>query len=174
MTGLWLDYQQQRPLHWLGPLLLALAAAATALSGAYWLDLNDRASALEQKLEMIEHGHGIRIAGGQRSQQTLAQEVARANEVLHQLTLPWQELLLAVEAAGGRNVTLLSLEPDMERREVKISGEARDMMLLLNYISQLEQQEAFGQVLLQNHQVQLRDPERPVRFALLAVWKEKP
>jgi hypothetical protein len=97
--------------------------------------------------------------------------VARANEVLRQLTLPWQDLLLAVETAGGRNVTLLSLEPDIERGQVKISGEARDMMVLLNYITQLEQQQAFGQVLLQNHQVQLRDPERPVRFTLLAVWK---
>lgn len=171
MTGLWLDYQQQRPLQWLGPLLLALATAVAVLAGAYWLDLSDRATALEQKLELIEHGHGIRIAGGQRSQQSQAQEVARANEVLRQLTLPWQELLLAVEAAGGRNVTLLSLEPDIERRQVKISGEARDMMVLLNYITQLEQQQAFGQVLLQNHQVQLRDPEHPVRFALLAVWK---
>lgn len=173
MTGLWLDYQQQRPVQWLGPLLLALAATAATFSGAYWLELNDRAAALERKLEMIEHGHGIRFAGGQRGQQTLAQEVARANEVLHQLTLPWQELLLAVEAAGGRNVTLLSLEPDMERREVKIGGEARDMMVLLNYISQLEQQQVFGQVMLQSHQVQLREPERPVRFALLAVWKGK-
>jgi hypothetical protein len=41
----------------------------------------------------------------------------------------------------------------------------------LNYVTRLEAQEAFGQVYLQSHQVQLQDPQLPVRFALQAVWK---
>jgi hypothetical protein len=29
----------------------------------------------------------------------------------------------------------------------------------------------FGSVLLQNHQVQQADPEKPIRFSLRAVWR---
>lgn len=172
MAALWLDYQQDRPFHWAGPVLLALALLALMLTAAYYLELNAQAESWEEKAERIERGHGLggRAVAGEQ----LAQEVTRANEVLRQLTLPWEELFQTVESAAGRKVALLALEPDMEKRQVKISGEARDMPALLNYITQLEAQEAFGAVYLQSHQVQQRDPDKPVRFALLAVWRGKP
>lgn len=172
MAALWLDYQQERPFHWAGPLLLALALLALTLTAAYYLELSAQADSWEEKVDRIERGHGLKdraVAGEQ-----LVQEVSRANEVLRQLTLPWEELFRAVESAAGRKVALLALEPDMEKRQVKIGGEARDMAALLNYITQLEAQEAFGAVYLQSHQVQQRDPDKPVRFALLAVWRGKP
>ena len=166
---LWLDYQQAHPYPWAGPSLLGLAALLAVSAMVYFIALSDSAQTLEQQLAQLDR-QGMHYAASQ-SPQALAQEVARANEVLRQLTLPWQELLQAVEAAGDRKVSLLSLEPDMEKRQVKISGEARDMMVLLDYISRLEAQPVFGRVDLQNHQVQLRDPDKPVRFALLAEWK---
>lgn len=174
MAALWLDYQQDRPFHWAGPLLLAVALLALMLTAAYYLELIGQAESWEERLERIERGHGVRTGGRAVAGEQLAQEVTRANEVLRQLTLPWEELFQTVESAGGRKVALLALEPDMERQVVKISGEARDMAALLNYVTQLEAQEAFGAVYLQSHQVQQRDPNRPVRFALLAVWRGKP
>ncbi|MDD2700763.1 MAG: PilN domain-containing protein [Sideroxydans sp.] len=173
MTFLWLDYQQPHPYPWAGPLLLGVAALMAMLSMLYLFDLNDSAETVEQKLALMDRQgkHGMDAQRTRQSPQVLAQEVARANEVLQQLTLPWQELLQAVEAAGDRKVSLLSMEPDLEKHQVKISGEARDMMVLLNYISRLEAQAVFGQVDLQSHQVQLRDPDKPVRFVLLAAWK---
>ncbi|MBI5889592.1 MAG: hypothetical protein HZB47_02805 [Nitrosomonadales bacterium] len=177
MAALWLDYQQYRPFHWAGPLLLALALLALLLSVAYYLQLNDRAAAWEEKLQSIGRGHGLRPTAdgrGAHEPERLALEVKRANEVLRQLTLPWEQLFQTVEAAGDRKVTLLALEPDIEKQQVKISGEARDMLVMLNYIARLEEQEAFGSVFLQSHQVQLQDPERPVRFALIADWRGQP
>jgi hypothetical protein len=174
MAALWLDYQQDRPFHWAGPILLALALLALMLTAAYYLELSAQAESWEEKVERIERGHGLRSGGRAVAGEQLAQEVTRANEVLRQLTLPWEELFQTVESVAGRKVALLALEPDMEKRLVKISGEARDMPALLNYITQLEAQEAFGAVYLQSHQVQQRDPDKPVRFALLAVWREKP
>jgi hypothetical protein len=176
MATLWLDYQQHPPSHWAGPLLLALALAALMLTVAYYLELNDKVLGWEEKLEQMESGHGLRAAGrpGSAEGEQLAQEVQRANEVLRQLTLPWEQLFQTVEAAGGTKVALLALEPDMEKHVVKISGEAKDMAEVLNYITRLEEQAVFGTVYLQSHQVQLRDPDRPVRFSLLAVWRGKP
>jgi hypothetical protein len=44
----------------------------------------------------------------------------------------------------------------------------------MNYITALEGQIVFGPVYLQSHQVQMLDPQKPVRFSLLAVWRETP
>ena len=174
MPALWLDYQQERPFPWAGPVLLALALVALILAFSYYRELEDKADTWEKKLELIERGQGLRTPAGGRGAEGLALEVKRANEVLRQLTLPWEDLLQAVEAAAGKKVALLALEPDTERHVVKISGEARDFGAVLNYITQLEAQEVFGPVYLQSHQVQQRDPERPVRFSLIAVWRGKP
>ncbi|HEY0666469.1 MAG TPA: hypothetical protein VGD24_10415 [Gallionella sp.] len=174
MAAIWLDYQQSRPIHWAGPALLGAALLALLVAAAYQMSLNDQAAGWEQRLESIERDHGLRTPAGGMGAEQLAQDVRRANEVLRQLTLPWEELLEAVEAAGGKKVALLTLEPDIDKQQVKISGEARDMMVLLNYITQLEAQPVFGPVYLQSHQVQLRDPDQPVRFAVLAIWRSMP
>lgn len=177
MTALWLDYQRNQTSPWAGPALLALALVALGLTGAYYLDLNEQAAAWESRLERIERGHGRQTAAaGSRGREAeeLALEVKHANEVLRQLTLPWDELFQAVESAAGKKVALLALEPDPEKRVVKISGEAKDFASLLNYIMRLEEREVFGTVYLQNHQVQQQDPEKPVRFSLLAAWRGRP
>ncbi len=57
--------------------------------------------------------------------------------MLRQLSLPWNALFKAVEASGGQSIALLSLEPDLQKGMVKISGEAKDLEALLNYVRQL-------------------------------------
>lgn len=177
MTVLWLDYRQDKPTHWAGPLLLMLALAVLAASVVHYMELNDETVAWENRLARAEHdlgrnlgrerGNALRSVG--RDGESL--EVQQANEVLHRLSLPWGSLFLTMESAAGEEVALLALEPDAEKRVVKVSGEARDFTSLLNYVTRLEAQEAFGPVYLQSHQVQLQDPQQPVRFALQAVWK---
>lgn len=170
MTILRLDYQQNLPFRWAGPLLLALALAALAMTIVYYVGLNDRAAEWEQKLARADQG-GVQGSSRQASPEELAQEMQRANEVLRQLTLPWEPLFQTVESAAGNEIALLALEPDVEKHVVKIGGEARDMVVLLEYITRLEEHEVFGPVYLQSHQIQQQDPDRPVRFSLLAVWR---
>ncbi|MFZ2161165.1 MAG: hypothetical protein WAW02_03000 [Sideroxyarcus sp.] len=177
MATLWLDYQQNRPFQWAGTVLLVLSLLILALTVVYYRELNDRAATWEEKMESIERGYGLQapaVSRGSAGAEGLVLEVKRANEVLRQLSLPWEELLQAVESAAGNKVSLLALEPDTEKQVVKISGEARDMAGLLDYITRLEEQSVFGPVFLQSHQVQLQNSERPVRFSLLAAWKGKP
>jgi len=76
-----------------------------------------------------------------------------------------------VETPSGQNIALLSLEPNQGKGTVAIGGEAKDLNALLNYAKQLSKREIFGNVLLQNHQVQQDDPQKPLRFSLLAEWK---
>lgn len=177
MSALRLDYQQSRPFPWGGAILLALALGVLLMSVAWYRELESQAAGWEAKAARLEvparrQAPDVRIGG--RAAETLALEVKQANEVLRQLSLPWEGLFQAVEMSGDKDVALLALEPDSANRSVKISGEAKNMAALLSYIQRLEQRAVFGTVYLQNHQVQQQDPDKPVRFALLAAWREKP
>jgi len=94
----------------------------------------------------------------------MALEIKHANEVLQQLTLPWGKLFQAMESSSGKQVALLAMEPDAEKQVVKISGEAKDIAAVLDYIRRLAAQQVFSSVYLQSHQIQQQDPEKPVRF----------
>ena len=173
MTKLHLDYQHSiNPFPRGGMLLLVLALASLIATGIYYRDLSAQAVLWESRADRI----GQMSAGrsGERRAGELALEVKRANEVLHQISVPWDSLFNTVESVSGKDVSLLVLEPDTEKRQIKISGEAKNMAAMLNYVKQLENREVFGTVYLQSHHVQLQDPEKPVRFMLLAVWRGKP
>ncbi|HEY6095081.1 MAG TPA: hypothetical protein VIU93_09050 [Gallionellaceae bacterium] len=173
MSELRLDYQrsvQAFPVE--GLLLFALALLLLLASGMYYRSLNTQADVLEARAGKNEH-LAQRGPSSDRAAAALALEVKRANEVLRQLTTPWGGLFQTLETSAGRNVALLTLEPDTEKRLVKISGEAKDMMAMLNYVQRLENRDAFGTVYLQSHHVQLQDPDKPVRFVVQATWVEK-
>jgi hypothetical protein len=177
MSALRLDYQQSRPFPWGGAILLVLALGVLIMSGAWYRELESQAAGWEAKATRLE-GPARRqapdVRSNARAAENLALEVQHANEVLRQLSLPWEGLFQAVEMSGAKDVALLALEPDTANRSVKISGEAKNMAALLDYIKRLKQRDVFGTVYLQSHQVQQQEPDKPVRFALLAAWREKP
>ncbi len=175
MTELRLDYQPYRPTPWVGLAMLLLVSITVALVADYFVGLNNQAAVLEAKVQHIKAAANIDVvkpvvhSGVNRSP-----EVKRANEVLRKLTTHWEDLFVGLESASGEKVTLLELAPDLEKHTVKINGEADNFASLMNYITALEGQIVFGPVYLQSHQVQMLDPQKPVRFSLLAVWQETP
>lgn len=177
MHALHLDYQRVfKPVPWLGLALLVVALVALAVTGGYSQTLNQQITYWESKVEHIERlsSHRALVSQPLTEQAVRAQrlEVEQANQVVRQLGLPWNALFNAVETSGEKSIALLSLEPDLHKGTVKISGEAKDFNALLDYVKQLSTREVFGSVMLQNHQIQKDDPEKPVRFSLLAQWKE--
>lgn len=172
MNELQLDYQNIRALPWGGILLLIFALAILVTTGVHYQNLSAQTALLETRAEKIERAAKKQFPRG-RSSDGMAKEVKRANEVLRQLSLPWGNLFQTIESASTKNVALLALEPDTEKRQVKISGEAKNIESMLDYIKKLENREVFGTVYLQSHHVQLQDPEKPVRFVLQAIWKAK-
>jgi Tfp pilus assembly protein PilN len=176
MHALRLDYQRStRPIPWLGLGVLGSALAALALLASHYHELGQRTVLWEARAAHVERLAGrsaraLRPATGQAAREQ-ALEVQHANQVLRQLSLPWDTLFRAVESAGGKSVALLSMEPDIRKGTVRISGEAKDFAAMLEYIKQLGARDVFGSVHLQNHQIRQDDPEKPVRFSLLAAWK---
>ncbi|MGZ8983678.1 MAG: PilN domain-containing protein [Methylotenera sp.] len=174
MRALSLDYRRtHRFWHWAGITMLMLVLVGVAQLVNYYLALSNETTHLEKLTARIEHklhpGHiaaPITIAETQQ----LGMEVKNANQVLLQLSLPWDQLFQAVESANSDNVALLGIGPDSKRGLIKVSGEAKDFDALLGYIRTLQASDFFTGVYLQHHQVQEQNPDKPIRFILDASW----
>lgn len=174
MSILRLDYQRSmKPFPVEGTILLLLAMAVLAMTGGYYYRLATQMAGLEASQGKFERAVR-RIGGKPREAREMMPEIMRANEVLRQLSLPWENLFRAVESSASPEVTLLGMEPDVEKRIVRISCEAKNIAAMLDYIKQLEQRREFGSVYLQSHRIQDQDPEKPVRFSLIAAWGVAP
>ena len=176
MRALQLDFQRQsKPLPWLGLGLLTAALAVCLLLGGYYHSLQRLNDTWEAKLDRLDRlssraARMPRLIDAQ-AERTQMLEVRQANLVLRQLRMPWNDLFRAVEDSAGKDVALLGLEPDTRNGTVKITGEAKHLDAVLDFVKELGSHEVFSSVFLQNHQVQQKDPQRPLRFSLLAAWK---
>jgi Tfp pilus assembly protein PilN len=97
-------------------------------------------------------------------------EFKMAQGIIERLDTPWGILFTAVESAFDDQVTLLNVEPDPERREVRLTAEAKDLHAMQAYIRQLRQAPALRDAYLASHQVNQQDPLHPVRFVANARW----
>jgi Fimbrial assembly protein (PilN) len=179
MAKLQLDYQQHNPFPWVGAFLVATLVIVIAMIANYFLDIRIQANELETKLERAysiyqqEHARKASNLASVVGTVNLPQEVKNANAVLHRLSVPWDDMFKAVEASNNSHVTLLSLVPDVEKKQVLIRGEADNYSTIMKYITSLEGHDIFSYVYLRNHDVKVDDPDKPVRFTLLAHWQEK-
>jgi hypothetical protein len=104
----------------------------------------------------------------------LAAEIKHANDIIRQLNLPWNKLFMALESTANNQVALLSIQPDARKQLIHISGEAKSLETILDYIAQLRSQETLAQIALTSHEIKLQDPDKPVRFSLSAKWTPTP
>jgi Tfp pilus assembly protein PilN len=175
MPVLHLDYQRaHRSFSRMGCAVLCAAILCLAGVGAWYHDLLDATDALMARQRQLDRAApdralGMRQLGEKRA--VMSQDVRQANQVLRELSVPWEALFRAVEASGGKDVTLLSIEPDQDKHVTKILGEAKDVSALLNYMRQLGRQPVLRNVYLQHHQIQRQDADKPVRFAIVASWE---
>ncbi len=173
-----LDYQRQdAPLPRLGLLVFALAVAATIVSVGYYLSLRRQVADWEAKADQAEftaRQHGILAQKRSRGSADYDRQIDEANKALRQLTLPWDQLFETIEAAGSKDVALLSLAPDPEKHTVMISVEAKSINAALDYLRGLEGREIFHNLQVQSHKIQTQDPDKPIRLTLQATWKGLP
>lgn len=123
----------------------------------------------QRKWRILEARTGQPMAN-HPEQNRFAGEIAQANRIIDRLGMPWGELFAAIDATVIDDVTLLSVEPDLERKEVHISAEAKDRKAMLNYARILQQSKTLTDGYIVSHQVNNQDPQKPVRFSVVAVW----
>lgn len=174
LRALALDFKQT-PRHWSasGLLLLVCGALALAYTANAERILTGKIELVEARMDNLAKRGKIKPAQPVDAQE-LQQEIRQANDILQQLTLPWDALFRAVEANSEREIALLSVQPDVAKGIVRIGGEAKDFDALLAYVTRLEQSKVLQRVYLTSHEVRTQDAEKPVRFSLLANWAVQP
>jgi Tfp pilus assembly protein PilN len=170
-----LDFKRQGPrFSATGAIVLAAGLAVAAQLAWMERELSANIQSAEQKVARLEKEGGRRVQrpgqGRAADGAALQLEVRQANEILHQLALPWHGLFKAIESSNEKEVALLAVQPDMQRRVLRLSGEAKNFDALLAYVGRLEKDEALSQVYITQHEIRSQDPEKPVRFALVATW----
>jgi hypothetical protein len=153
-----------------GMLLLIAGAIALCVVGYWRIELLAKVDGLESQVSRLER-EAIGLAPAEtRLDDAVGQEIQRANEVIDQLALPWNNLFRAVESVVVGPVTLLGIAPDAKSGTVQISAETTDADAMFGYVRRLEQQPDLASVYLVEHQRDKRGGMRPLRFLVTASW----
>jgi hypothetical protein len=155
----------------LGLLLLVLSLVTAGV-------LVERYRTVSQALQQIEAAQALlgpeRLALRARSPARLDEEAKQVEAVLRQLALPWGAIIESVEDATSADVALLQLQPDAQQRQLRLGAEARTPQAMLEYLQRLAAARALSDVHVVSHQVQVEDPQHPVRFTVQAALKGLP
>jgi Tfp pilus assembly protein PilN len=162
---------------WAAWTLLAVALAFALDVGRSWYVLKEEIAIKEARLAahagQARTGDLIKVSSQKAAQPPVHEgELAAARDTLQRLSIPWDTLFGALEAAQTERASLLSIEPDAGGGTVTLTGVAKDYLAALSYVANLEQQKALSRVHLAKHETRLNDPQRPVAFTISASWKE--
>jgi Tfp pilus assembly protein PilN len=161
-----------RPIAILGLVVIVLAAGvhelATQLSGNARLLSRLAAAESHRGTSVSDPARSIPITPGDRARTRLVSQVAQA------LVTPWSDLLESLEATPNNSVALLSVEPSVSKRSIRLTAEARSMPDMLAYLGALQKDTRLSAVILTSHQVQSQSPGSPVRFQIQAGWGGEP
>lgn len=155
-------------------LVVALALVAFVLQTyAERVDVLENLQAKETKIKERQNKLADHNASGAVFNAALNSELKSASDIIASLSFPWNELFQELETSVDTQITLLSIEPDREKQDLKIIAEARDFSAMLAYTQRLNSSRQFNSIELVNHQVQIQDPQRPVRFEISVQWLKK-
>jgi Tfp pilus assembly protein PilN len=157
----------------LGPILL-LVGALVAMGVAEMhrhasSELRTRQERVDE-LERMSRRNLPAIEGKQSDTPEMREQIKRANAVLAQMNVPWDELFAAVESAQDGSVAVLSVQPDARDQVIALTGAAHNLDAVLGYMKRLESTQRLMDVVLASHELKVKEPGQPVEFALTAHW----
>jgi hypothetical protein len=175
MHALGLDFVRPARRPRSGGVLLLAAAAFAAFTVASWrAELQSEALAIESRLAKLErHNTQGLTPVTTRVDESVEQDIRRANEIIDQIALPWDRLFHAVEGAAVGRVTLLGIAPDAKTGTVQVIAETADSEAMFDYVKRLKQQPELANVYLLQHQREQHSATRPLRFVVTASWLER-
>jgi hypothetical protein len=174
VAALELDYvRADRKTLWARTILAAVAVAFAIDTGYRYVALH---SDIEQKTVVMARGKssGRHLPPPPATPTHSAEEYSFARQTIARLSMPWDRLFSALEAAHSERIVLLAVEPDAENRTVTVTGEAKDYLAALTYLANLAQQDSLTRVHLLHHELRRQASPRPLLFTISAAWKESP
>jgi hypothetical protein len=165
MRALRLDLVGRRPA-WPGWVVLIIGLGLVADAGFKHQRLRDAVDEVQRP----RSARKVQAPGFEAVSEQTQRELGAARRLLQELVLPWETLFRSIEASVDRDTGLLAVEPDADKRAVRITGEARDYQAVLNFVSRLEDTPGLSRIHLLNHQIREDVAERPFVFTLTASW----
>lgn len=170
MRALELDLVRRRPV-WPAWLMAAIGVILIADALFSYVNLRDEVDQWQRRRNAPRL---VAAAAKEPVSEPAQRELNAAQQILRELALPWEALFGAIEAATDGSVAMLAIEPDAGKRVVRISGEARNYLAVLNFMARLEKAQPLGGVHLLSHQIREDVAERPCLFTLSASWRTAP
>jgi Tfp pilus assembly protein PilN len=173
MAQLHLDFVRPRRTSSAWGWLLLLVGAGIGLGLAAWDQqiLAGEIATAQQELTIVRSTIAANEPASLKLKGTdLASEWQRASTVSRSLSAPWTELFAMLEGYADQPIALLGMDPDLAKNDLVLSGEARDVAAVLDYVRYLKKQPMLSAVTLQSHQVSRQDRDKPVRFRIVANW----
>jgi hypothetical protein len=165
-----LDFARRWPrVNRIGATLLAAGILGAVLVIADYRGMAAENAGLEMRLAAISPGPDAAVPD--QAAMRIAEEAGAA---VSELATPWSILLRELELASEDSqnpVAILAVEPDREKHQVRVVAEARTLLIALAYVKRLQSSKAMRFPMLESHEVQVKDPERPVRFQIKADWR---
>jgi Tfp pilus assembly protein PilN len=155
--------------------MVLLVAAAVALAGGAFELSNVVATnaRLSDTLAAVDARRDAPAASAAKPASTDPKELARTRavrKVSQSLMTPWGDLLESLESVPVPSVAVLSIEPSVSKRSIRIVAEAKTAQDMLAYLSALQREPRLSSVVLASHQVQQQAPGAPVRFQVNGTW----
>jgi Tfp pilus assembly protein PilN len=170
MQALSLDYERKpRRERRLGLLLLLLGLVAALIVGDLAVEASREKAEAETAFGRTDRKRVPVVRGSGETKRT-AEEMKIADSIAQRLTLPWADLFDALESSSNNSVALLALEPDLPKRLLRITAEAKNKADMLAYVNRLNEDRRLLNVHLMDHQLQAQTPGEPVRFSIQASW----
>ena len=169
-----IDFARSRRWNSQASIAVACAGLMAIAAAFYVVEIRSQTRELTAELNALQWTER-RASARPSSDPAITVDQARSvNDAVSRLNLEWDKIFVALKGAdsatgnGAGRVSLLTLEPDPATGIIKLSAEARSLNAMLGYQRQLESQADIESAVVTKHEVQLDDPQAPVRFVIEA------
>jgi hypothetical protein len=152
-------------------LLLGLAGAAATINT--FVDSKHQLAEIQDEVERAKDKRAPSKQGSRAENERAQQDLKHAQIVRDHLLLPWRELFASLEAAKTAEIALLAVEPTGGKREIRVSGEAKNFQAVLSYLDTLGRSSELDNTFLASHQIDVEQPLQPVRFEIVTTWRKR-
>lgn len=150
---------------WAAALTLAVCVAGAITGIAAVRESFALERVLRQQIEQLRgeletHSPSLTI----RSRPVPQQDADRQVRIVHQLNVPWAEVLSTLEQLRPDGVAMVSMEP-AGTGSLRLQTESLSLDQLLTHAAALQSTGPFGLLLYTRHETNERDPNQPVRLS---------
>ncbi|BBB60553.1 hypothetical protein UNDKW_2280 [Undibacterium sp. KW1] len=158
------------------PVLLLAVFTLILLCGLVWrgkqlmqtsMHVTEKVQALKADIERVEKRQ-IKTPVAKLAQE----QVIAINQAVAKLNLPWTDVFDALEKASSDKVALLQVTPNSQKASLKAIAETKNGDDMIAYIEVLKQQKLFTTVVLEKHEINEQDQNKPYRFQFEVQWRD--